>query len=145
MTFFDLLDNYFRCCVNQMVKIMKVNLSEAPIKQGLETQMQRFYVFASPATKGLSPAPPLVVPPPCWRPLMAEPGHAFDTHLHPIAGQLLVGLGHVLRVLGWKKIENPCNYEEKKTPSHTENRKDEVCLRLQVLKCLFSDHLQIPQ
>lgn len=100
-TFFDLLDNYFRCCVNQVVRIMKVNLLEALRKQGLETQMYRFYVFASPATKGVCLAPPLIVPPPRWCPLMAKHGYAFDTHLPPLCWTITGGTGpYVLCALG---------------------------------------------
>lgn len=55
--------NYFRCSVNQMVKIILINLLEMVRKQGLETETWRFYVFASPAIKGVCSAPPLVVSP----------------------------------------------------------------------------------
>lgn len=78
---FDFLDNYFRCCVDQMVvKIMMINLWEVVWNQGLETEIRRFCIFASPVIKGVCPASPTVVPPPCWRPLMARPGYAWSAH-----------------------------------------------------------------
>lgn len=50
-------------------------------------------VFASPATKGVCLAPPLIVPPPRWRPLMAKHGYAFDTHLPPLCWTITGGTG----------------------------------------------------
>lgn len=68
-------------CGTDGVKIMIIHLLEVVWKQGLETEIWRFSVFASPAMKGVCPSLPLVMPPRCWRPLMAKPGDALDTHL----------------------------------------------------------------
>lgn len=68
-------------CGPDGVKIMIIHLLEVVWKQGLETEIWRFSVYASSAMKAVCPSLPLVMPPRCWCPLMAKPGDALDTHL----------------------------------------------------------------
>lgn len=98
MALFDLLCDYFQCCVNQVVKVMVVNLLEVVRQQGLETDMEAL-CFCFPSNQRC--IPPLVVPPPCWRPLMAKPGYALDMRLPPVHWTITGGTGPcVLHVLG---------------------------------------------